>query len=98
MSHSGVGPDMETLAARARGHRGGRPTVMTPPRLAEALRMREEGATLDYIAGALQVSRASVVRAVGRAEKAARECDDMTARWSRCCVAEEADGRCPRRL
>lgn len=60
------------IAARARGRHGGRPTVMTPPRLKEALRMREEGATLQYIADALQVSRASVVRAVGRAEKAAR--------------------------
>ena len=60
------------VAARARGRRGGRPTVMTPARMKEALRMREEGATLVYIASTLQVGRATVVRALGRAEKAAR--------------------------
>jgi len=51
-------------AARARGRTGGRPTVMTPARLAEAHRMRAEGRTLEYIATTLQVGRATVVRAL----------------------------------
>ncbi len=51
-------------SARARGRTGGRPTVMTPARLAEAQRMRTEGRTLEYIATMLQVGRATVVRAL----------------------------------
>ncbi len=51
-------------SARARGRTGGRPTVMTPARLAEAHRMREGGQTLEYIASTLGVGRATVVRAL----------------------------------
>ncbi len=51
-------------AARARGRTGGRPTVMTPARLAEARRMRDTGQTLAYIASTLGVGRATVVRAL----------------------------------
>ncbi len=52
------------VAARARGRNGGRPTVMTPERIAVAQRMRAEGATWDTIAGTLQVGSASVRRAL----------------------------------
>lgn len=45
------------------------PPVMTPAQLKEALRMREEGATLGDIAGTLQVGRAKVVRALSAARK-----------------------------
>lgn len=51
-------------SARARGRTGGRPTVMTPARLAEARRMRGTGQTLEYIASTLGVGRATVVRAL----------------------------------
>lgn len=51
-------------AARARGRRGGRPTVMTPERIAIAKRMREEGATWESIATTLQVGSASIRRAL----------------------------------
>src|SRR3954454_24852432 len=40
-------------AARARGRRGGRPTVMSPDRIATAERMRARGKTLVQIAAAL---------------------------------------------
>ncbi len=58
-------------SARARGRTGGRPTVMTPTRLAEAHRMRAEGRTLEYIASTLQVGRATVVRALATGVPAA---------------------------
>jgi DNA invertase Pin-like site-specific DNA recombinase len=51
-------------AARARGRLGGRPTVMTPERIAIAKRMREEKATWDSIATTLQVGSASIRRAL----------------------------------
>jgi DNA invertase Pin-like site-specific DNA recombinase len=51
-------------AARARGRMGGRPTVMTPERIAIAKRMREEGATWESIATTLQVGSASIRRAL----------------------------------
>lgn len=53
-------------AARARGRVGGRPSVMTPDRLAAAERMRAEGKTLDAIASTLGVGRSTIVRALGR--------------------------------
>lgn len=59
-------------AARARGRSGGRPTVMTPARLAEARRMRDAGQTLAYIASTLGVDRATVVRALSQNTPAAR--------------------------
>lgn len=49
-------------AARARGRVGGRPTVMTPDRLAAALDMRRQGRTLNQIAATLGVGRSSLVR------------------------------------
>jgi DNA invertase Pin-like site-specific DNA recombinase len=51
-------------AARARGRRGGRPTVVTPDRLAEAHRLRESGSSFSVIAQALAISRATVSRSL----------------------------------
>lgn len=51
-------------AAKARGRTGGRPTVMTPERIAVAKRMRAEGATWDSIASTLRVGSASIRRAL----------------------------------
>ena len=51
-------------AAKARGRTGGRPTVMTPERIAVAKRMREEKATWDSIATTLQAGSASIRRAL----------------------------------
>jgi DNA invertase Pin-like site-specific DNA recombinase len=50
-------------AARARGRRGGRPTVMTEAKLAAGRRMLDAGDSPSTIAAALGVSRASVYRA-----------------------------------
>ncbi|WP_269843806.1 recombinase family protein [Actinomyces qiguomingii] len=55
-------------AARARGRVGGRPTVMTPERVREARRIREDGQTIAAIAGVLGVGRSSVSRALARAQ------------------------------
>jgi DNA invertase Pin-like site-specific DNA recombinase len=51
-------------AAKARGRRGGRPTVMTPDRVKLARQMRAEKATWETIATALQVGVSSVRRAL----------------------------------
>jgi DNA invertase Pin-like site-specific DNA recombinase len=51
-------------AAKARGRTGGRPTVMTPERIAAAQHMRNEGATWEAIATTLQVGSASIRRAL----------------------------------
>ena len=51
-------------AAKARGRTDGRPTVMTPERIAIAKRMREEKATWDSIATPLQAGSASIRRAL----------------------------------
>lgn len=54
-------------AARARGRRGGRKPVMTPAKLRAAEQMRDAGEhTVEEIAHALGVSRASVYRAWAR--------------------------------
>lgn len=54
-------------AARARGRRGGRKPVMTPAKLRAAEQMRDVGEhTVEEIAHALGVSRASVYRAWAR--------------------------------
>jgi hypothetical protein len=50
--------------ARARGRRGGRPTVVTPTHLAEAHRLRESGSGLTEIAKALAIGRTTVRRAL----------------------------------
>lgn len=52
-------------AARARGRKGGRPTVMSDQRRAAALAMRAQGLTLNEIAASLGVGRSSIVRAFG---------------------------------
>lgn len=57
-------------AARARGHVGGRPTVMTPERLRQAERMRADGQTIEQIARVLGVGRSSVSRALARTDVA----------------------------
>jgi DNA invertase Pin-like site-specific DNA recombinase len=59
-------------AAKARGRGGGRPTVMTPERIALARSMREQSprATWETIAGALGVGVSSVRRALDQAEDA----------------------------
>ena len=50
-------------AARARGRKGGRPSVMTDQRRTAALALRAQGLTLNEIAASLGVGRSSVVRA-----------------------------------
>jgi len=55
------------VAARARGRAGGRPTVMTPERLAAAQAMRAQGMTLIQVAATLGVGRSSLVRALAQA-------------------------------
>lgn len=52
--------------ARAQGRVGGRPTVMTPERVAAAKRMREQGDSLAHIARVLGVGASSVSRALSR--------------------------------
>jgi len=64
-------------AARARGRRGGRPSVMTPDKVAVARRMYESREhTVAAIAGVLGVSRASVYRnlGAGRTDSESRPC------------------------
>ena len=58
-------------AAKARGRRGGRPTVMTPERIALARSMREQTprATWETIAAALGVGVSSVRRALDQVEE-----------------------------
>ncbi|MBG6226686.1 DNA invertase Pin-like site-specific DNA recombinase [Arthrobacter sp. CAN_A2] len=54
-------------AARRQGRVGGRPTVMTPERTADAVRKYNEGVRISQIAAVLGVGRASVRRALERA-------------------------------
>lgn len=55
-------------AARARGRRGGRPTVVTRDKLAAAIAMRKDpNMTMDQIAKALKVSRSALYRQLGPA-------------------------------
>ncbi|MFE3058788.1 helix-turn-helix domain-containing protein [Nocardia sp. NPDC059236] len=49
-------------AARAKGRRGGRPTVMDPDTLAAARARQANGQTPTQIAKALGVSRATIYR------------------------------------
>jgi DNA invertase Pin-like site-specific DNA recombinase len=58
------------VAARARGRTGGRPTVMTPSKLAVARQLYASGEqTVAAIAATLAVSRASIYRHLGRARR-----------------------------
>ncbi len=54
--------------ARAQGRVGGRPTVMSPARVATAKKMRADGATYAQIAEVLGVGKSSVARALKRVE------------------------------
>lgn len=54
-------------AAKSHGRTGGRPTVMTPERIAVAQRMRADKATWETIANTLQVGSASIRRALANA-------------------------------
>jgi DNA invertase Pin-like site-specific DNA recombinase len=60
-------------AAGARGRRGGRPTVMSPDRIATAELMRARGKTLVQIAATLGVGRSSLVRALAAPQRRAAE-------------------------
>ena len=55
--------------AKAQGRVGGRPSKMTPQKIAEAQRMRAERASLDHIAGVLSVGKSTVARALSKAEQ-----------------------------
>ena len=50
--------------ARSKGRFGGRPTVMTPEKIEQALAMRADKKTIAYIAGVLGVREATVKRAL----------------------------------
>lgn len=63
-------------AARDRGRRGGRPTVMTPERIAIARRMRADKETWQTIATTLGVGMSSVRRAL--ADDDAHDVEDLT--------------------
>ena len=54
--------------AKAQGRVGGRPSKMTPEKIAQAKRMRAENASLDHIAGVLSVGKSTVARALARLE------------------------------
>lgn len=52
--------------ARTQGRVGGRPSVMTPNRIAAAAQMRDEGKTLAHIAAVLGVGKSTVARALAK--------------------------------
>lgn len=55
--------------AKAQGRVGGRPSKMTPEKIAQAQRMRAERASLDHIAGVLSVGKSTVARALSKADQ-----------------------------
>ena len=55
--------------ARAQGRVGGRPSVMTPRRVAAAAQMRAEGKTLVHIAAVLGVGKSTVARALAKLDE-----------------------------
>ncbi len=55
--------------ARAQGRVGGRPSVMTPKRVATAAQMRGEGKTLAHIASVLGVGKSTVARALAKLDE-----------------------------
>lgn len=59
--------------ARSQGRVGGRPTVMTPDRVDQAVRMREDGKPITHIARILGVGASSVTRALAKAEESRHE-------------------------
>ena len=48
---------------------GGRPSKMTPEKIAQAQRMRAERASLDHIAAVLSVGKSTVARALNKADQ-----------------------------
>lgn len=57
--------------ARAEGRVGGRPSVMTPERVAAAVQMREQRKSILEIAAVLGVGKSSVSRALAKYDEAA---------------------------
>ena len=55
--------------AKAQGRVGGRPSKMTPEKIAQAQRMRAENRSLDHIAGVLSVGKSTVARALSKADQ-----------------------------
>lgn len=55
--------------AKSQGRVGGRPSKMTPEKIAQAQRMRAERASLDHIAGVLSVGKSTVARALSKADQ-----------------------------
>ena len=55
--------------AKAQGRVGGRPSKMTPEKIAQAQRMRAENHSLDHIAAVLSVGKSTVARALSRADQ-----------------------------
>ncbi len=53
-------------SARARGHIGGRPTVMTPVKISATRRLVQARGSIEEISGSLGVSRASIYRYLQR--------------------------------
>jgi DNA invertase Pin-like site-specific DNA recombinase len=58
--------------ARSEGRVGGRPSVISPERLAEARRMRAHGRSIAHIAGVLGVGASSVSRALAKGDQTTR--------------------------
>ena len=55
--------------AKSQGRVGGRPSKMTPEKIAQAQRMRAENRSLDHIAGVLSVGKSTVARALSKADQ-----------------------------
>ena len=55
--------------AKAQGRVGGRPSKMTPEKIAQAQRMRAENRSLGHIAGVLSVGKSTVARALNKADQ-----------------------------
>ena len=55
--------------AKSQGRVGGRPSKMTPEKIAQAQRMRAERASLDHIAGVLSVGKSTVARALSKTDQ-----------------------------
>jgi len=56
--------------ARSQGRVGGRPSVMTPEKIAQARTMREAGHSLEQIGRVLSVGKSSVARALAKVDGA----------------------------
>ena len=57
--------------ARSQGRVGGRPSVMTPEKIAQARTMRERGDSLEQIGRVLGVGKSSVARALAKDDETA---------------------------